>query len=90
MSHRCVVPDVVCNAGSRQIAYFEWVQDMSGFFWSEEEINARMDGNRMTTTLSSMSGRKRLRNPVLCTAAYILSPVSAFCCWPVRSRYLSG
>lgn len=38
-----VVPDVVCNAGGVTVSYFEWVQDMASFFWSEEEINARMD-----------------------------------------------
>ncbi len=25
------------------VSYFEWVQDMASFFWSEEEINAKMD-----------------------------------------------
>ena len=34
-----VVPDVICNAGGVTVSYFEWVQDMSSYFWSEEEIN---------------------------------------------------
>ena len=38
-----VVPDVICNAGGVTVSYFEWVQDMASFFWSEEEINAKMD-----------------------------------------------
>ena len=38
-----VVPDVICNAGGGTVSYFEWVQDMASFFWSEEEINAKMD-----------------------------------------------
>lgn len=37
-----VVPDVVANAGGVTVSYFEWVQDFSSFFWSEEEINARL------------------------------------------------
>jgi glutamate dehydrogenase (NAD(P)+) len=37
------VPDVIANAGGVTVSYFEWVQDFSSFFWTEEEINARLD-----------------------------------------------
>ena len=38
-----VVPDVICNAGGVTVSYFEWVQDFSSFFWSEDEVNQRLD-----------------------------------------------
>jgi glutamate dehydrogenase (NAD(P)+) len=38
-----VIPDVIANAGGVTVSYFEWVQDFSSFFWSEEEINQRLD-----------------------------------------------
>ena len=38
-----VVPDVLANAGGVTVSSFEWVQDFSSFFWSEEEINRRLD-----------------------------------------------
>jgi len=38
-----VVPDVLANAGGVTVSYFEWVQDISAFFWTEEEINSRLD-----------------------------------------------
>jgi len=38
-----VVPDVICNAGGVTVSYFEWVQDFSSFFWSEDEINVKLD-----------------------------------------------
>jgi glutamate dehydrogenase (NAD(P)+) len=38
-----VMPDVICNAGGVTVSYFEWVQDFSSFFWTEDEINARLD-----------------------------------------------
>ncbi|MES1195696.1 MAG: Glu/Leu/Phe/Val dehydrogenase, partial [Steroidobacter sp.] len=38
-----VVPDVICNAGGVIVSYFEWVQDFSSFFWTEAEINQRLD-----------------------------------------------
>ena len=38
-----VVPDVICYAGGVTVSYFEWVQDFSSFFWTEDEINQRLD-----------------------------------------------
>jgi len=38
-----VVPDVICNSGGVIVSYFEWVQDFSSFFWTEDEINQRLD-----------------------------------------------
>ena len=37
-----VLPDVIANAGGVTVSYFEWVQDFSSFFWTEEEINNRL------------------------------------------------
>jgi glutamate dehydrogenase (NAD(P)+) len=37
-----LVPDVIANAGGVTVSYFEWVQDFSSFFWSEDDINARL------------------------------------------------
>lgn len=37
-----VLPDVIANAGGVTVSYFEWVQDFSSFFWSEDEINKRL------------------------------------------------
>jgi len=38
-----VVPDVIANSGGVTVSYFEWVQDFSSFFWTEDEINVRLD-----------------------------------------------
>jgi len=38
-----VIPDIVCTAGSTILGYFEWVQDMQAFFWTEGEITADLD-----------------------------------------------
>lgn len=38
-----VLPDVICNAGGVTVSYFEWVQDFSSFYWSENEIYQKLD-----------------------------------------------
>jgi len=38
-----VMPDVICNSGGVTVSYFEWVQDFSSFFWTEDEINVRLE-----------------------------------------------
>jgi glutamate dehydrogenase (NAD(P)+) len=39
----CVMPDVLANAGGVIVSYFEWVQDLQAYFWSEDEVNARLE-----------------------------------------------
>ncbi len=38
-----VVPDILANAGGVTASYFEWVQDRMGYFWTEDEVNERLD-----------------------------------------------
>ncbi|HEX7044873.1 MAG TPA: Glu/Leu/Phe/Val dehydrogenase [Burkholderiales bacterium] len=67
-----VVPDVLANAGGVTVSYFEWVQDISSFFWTEAEIITRLD--RILTeafrAIWDMAQQKRIS---LRTAAYVVA-----------------
>jgi glutamate dehydrogenase (NAD(P)+) len=42
-----VVPDILANSGGVTASYFEWVQDRHGYFWTEKEVNERLEQKMM-------------------------------------------
>lgn len=79
-----IVPDVLANAGGVTVSYFEWVQDFSSFFWSEEEINKRLD-RIMSEAFLSLWEVKEKYDVTLRTAVYIVS-----CTRVLEARALRG
>ena len=67
-----VVPDVLANAGGVTVSYFEWVQDFSSFFWTEDEINARLE-RIMVNAFNAIWTLAQEKQVPLRTAAFIIA-----------------
>ncbi len=68
----CVLPDILASAGGMVMSYFEWVQDVQSFFWSEEQINARLQ-KTMAHSFQQVWDIAQERKLPMRTAAYILA-----------------
>jgi glutamate dehydrogenase (NAD(P)+) len=67
-----VIPDILANAGGVTTSYFEWVQDRHGYFWTEQEVNSRLEA-KMVEAFDDVLETSIKYKTEMRTAAYIVA-----------------
>ncbi|MGN7468910.1 Glu/Leu/Phe/Val family dehydrogenase [Brevibacillus sp. SAFN-007a] len=66
-----LVPDVLASAGGVTVSYFEWVQNNQGYYWSEEEVEEKLE-KVMVRSFENVYSLSQTRRVDMRLAAYMV------------------
>lgn len=67
-----VVPDILTNAGGVTVSYFEWVQNLQQFQWTEDEVNTKLE-SKMVAAFKEVGNMMKLKDTSMRMAAFAVA-----------------
>ena len=67
-----IIPDILTNAGGVTVSYFEWVQNLQQFKWTEDDVNAKLE-TKMVNAFNEVFELREKNNVPMRIASFMVA-----------------